>query len=89
MTRRHIAISVALLAGWSAAGVFGLVPLTVSKAHAASQQKPAISEDARAALVRMGQTLRAGQLAFQLGRFACIRARMANRFTSSTPSRWS
>jgi len=64
--RRHLVMSVALVAGWSAAGMLGLVPLAVSKAHAAaSQQKPAISEDARAALVRMGQTLRAEQFAFQ------------------------
>ncbi len=66
MKRRDLAISVVLLGGWSAASVLGVGPLTVSTAHAAaSQQKPAISEDARAALMRMGQTLRAGQFAFQ------------------------
>jgi hypothetical protein len=42
-----------------------LVGTTVPAAHAANQTKPAISEEASAALLRMGQTLRAEQFSFQ------------------------
>jgi hypothetical protein len=59
---RHIAILGGLLTG----GMIGLVPVTVSGVHAAaSQQRPAVSEEASAALMRMGQTLRAEQFSFQ------------------------
>ena len=42
-----------------------LVGVTVPAAHAANQAKPTISEAASAALLRMGQTLRAEQFSFQ------------------------
>jgi hypothetical protein len=42
-----------------------LVGVTVPTAHAANQAKPTISEEASAALLRMGQTLRAEQFSFQ------------------------
>jgi len=58
---RHIAVLGGLLAG----GIIGLVPVTVSAAEPAKQVQPAISEEASAALQRMGQTLRAEQLSFQ------------------------
>src|SRR6201998_2771405 len=47
--------------------MIGVLPLTVHALHAATQQKkPVISEDASAALMRMGQTLRgAEQFSFQ------------------------
>jgi hypothetical protein len=47
--------------------ISGVLPLTIPVLHAATrQQKPAISEDASAALMRMGQTLRgAEQFSFQ------------------------
>jgi hypothetical protein len=46
-------------------GIIGFVPVTVPAAHAANQAKPTISEEASAALLRMGQTLRAEQFSFQ------------------------
>jgi hypothetical protein len=56
---------VALLGGLLG-GIFGGVPTTVVAVHAATpQKKPAIGEEASAALMRMGQTLRAEQLSFQ------------------------
>jgi len=58
---RHIAILGGLLAG----GIIGLMPVTVPAAQAAEQKKPSISEAASAALLRMGQTLRAEQFSFQ------------------------
>ena len=58
MKLRHIA----LLGGLLAVGVIGFVPVTLSAAEPA---KPAISEEASAALQRMGQTLRAEQMSFQ------------------------
>jgi len=57
---RHIAILGGLLAG-----VIGFVPVDVPAAEPAKQAKPAISEEASAALQRMGQTLRAEQMSFQ------------------------
>src|ERR1700757_3052824 len=58
----HIAVVVGLLAG----GITGVVPITIPLVHAAAQQKPAMSEEASAALLRMGQTLRAEQFSFQV-----------------------
>jgi hypothetical protein len=58
----HIAVVVGLLAG----GITAVVPITIPLVHAAAQQKPAISEEASAALLRMGQTLRAEQFSFQV-----------------------
>jgi hypothetical protein len=42
-----------------------LIGAIVPPAHAANQAKPTISEEASAALLRMGQTLRAEQFSFQ------------------------
>jgi hypothetical protein len=53
---RHIVV----LGGLFAGGVIGFHP-----AHAANQAKPTISEEVSAALLRMGQTLRAEQFSFQ------------------------
>lgn len=61
MKFRHIAALGGLLAG----GIIGLVPANLGAAPPAKQAKPAISEDASAALMRMGQTLRAEQFSFQ------------------------
>src|SRR5712692_7038851 len=59
---RDIAIFVGLLAG----GIIGFLPVTIPAAQTAAQQKkPAISEEASTALLRMGQTLRAEQFSFQ------------------------
>ena len=61
MKLRHIAFLGALLAG----GIIGFLPVTVPAAEPAKQAKPAISEEASAALQRMGQTLRAENYSFQ------------------------
>jgi hypothetical protein len=53
--------AMALLAGLAFAGLTGVVV----PAHAASPSKPAISEDASAAVAQMGKSLRADQLSFQ------------------------
>jgi len=58
---RHIAV----LGGLLASGVIGFFPVTVPAAEPAKQAKPAISEEASAALLRMGQTLRAEAFSFQ------------------------
>jgi hypothetical protein len=58
---RHITVLGALLAG----GIIGLVPATFPAAQTAKEAKPAISEEASAALIRMGQTLGAEQFSFQ------------------------
>jgi hypothetical protein len=58
---RHIAVLGGLLAG----GIIGFVPVNVPAAEPAKQAQPAISEEASAALLRMGQTLRAEQFSFQ------------------------
>ena len=56
---------IAILGGWLAGGIVGFVPVTLPAAEPAKQAQPAISEEANAALQRMGQTLRAEQLSFQ------------------------
>jgi hypothetical protein len=61
MKLRHIAV----LGGWLAGGFFGSTPVTVAAAPAAKEAKPTISEDASAALMRMGHTLSAEQFSFQ------------------------
>jgi hypothetical protein len=45
--------------------MLGFIPVTVPAASAAKEAKPAISEEASAALMRMGQTLSAEQFSFQ------------------------
>ncbi|HMD66268.1 MAG TPA: DUF2092 domain-containing protein [Stellaceae bacterium] len=61
MKLRHIAI----LGGFLAGGIIGFLPGTLPAAQTAKEAKPAISEEASAALLRMGQTLRAEQFSFQ------------------------
>jgi hypothetical protein len=47
-------------------GLIGILPCAAPASHAATQQKkPAISEEASAAVMRMGQSLRAEQYSFQ------------------------
>jgi hypothetical protein len=59
---RHIAV----LGGLLAAGVIGFAPIEIAAAQAAAQQKkPVISEEASAALMAMGQSLRAERFSFQ------------------------
>jgi hypothetical protein len=56
-----------ILGGMLVSGLIGVLPVTMPAAFAATQQKkPAISEEASAALLRMGQTLRAEQFSFQV-----------------------
>lgn len=60
---------VAMLAGVLASGVLGLALPTAPAVYAANPAKPAkpaISEEASAALLRMGQTLSAEQFSFQV-----------------------
>jgi hypothetical protein len=54
-----------ILGGLLAATMTGLLPVTVPAAPAAKEAKPSISEEASAALLRMGQALRAEQFSFQ------------------------
>ena len=63
MKLRYIVVMEALLMG----GLISVLPLGTPGLHAAAQQKkPALSEEASAALMRMGQTLRgAEQFSFQ------------------------
>ena len=61
MKFRHIALLGGLLAG----GIAGFVPVMLRAAEPAKQAPPAISEEASAALQRMGQTLRAEHMSFQ------------------------
>lgn len=62
MKFRQLCLLGSLLAG----AIIAVLPLTSSSLHAAAQQtKPEISEEANAALLRMGQTLRAEQFSFQ------------------------
>jgi hypothetical protein len=62
VTLRYLALLGAVFAG----GIFGIWPPTILALHAATQQKqPAISEEASAALLHMGQTLRAEEFSFQ------------------------
>jgi hypothetical protein len=58
---RYIAVLGGLLAGASV----GSIPIDLPAAEPAKQAKPAISEEASAALLRMGQSLRAEQFSFQ------------------------
>jgi hypothetical protein len=59
---RYVVVLQALLIG----GLIGVLPLAAPALHAATRQKtPVISEEASAALTRMGQTLRAEQFSFQ------------------------
>jgi len=58
---RHLTV----LGGFLAAIVIGFCPVTVPAAGPVKQTKPAISEEASAALLRMGQALRAEQFSFQ------------------------
>jgi len=60
---RYITVFGGLLAG---SGFLGWIPVTALAAEAAKQAKPAISEEASAALMRMGQSLRAEQYSFQV-----------------------
>ena len=64
MKLRYVIVLEALFA----CGLVGILPLTAPASHAATpQKKPAISEEASAALMRMGQTLRsAGDFSFQV-----------------------
>jgi hypothetical protein len=57
----------AIFAGLFVSGIIGVLPVTAPAAPAATQQKkPAISEEASAALQRMGQSLRTEQFSFQV-----------------------
>ena len=56
---------IAVLGGFLAGGIIGLVPIALPAAEPAKQAQPAISAEASTALQRMGQTLRAEQLSFQ------------------------
>jgi hypothetical protein len=56
---RHTAVSGGLFV------ILGFIPLTVPGACAADRAKPTISEEASAALLRMGQALSADQFSFQ------------------------
>jgi hypothetical protein len=60
--QKLVRTSIALL---FAGGLASLVPALVSPVYAQSQQQPAISEDARAAIARMGKTLQAKQFSFR------------------------
>ena len=61
MKLRYIAVLGGLLAG----SILGLTPMNLTAAPPAKQAKQAISEEASAALLRMGQTLRAEKFSFQ------------------------
>jgi hypothetical protein len=56
---------IAVLGGWLVGAVVGFAPVDLAAAEPAKQAKPAISEEASAALQRMGQTMRAEQFSFQ------------------------
>ena len=59
--------SLAMIGAIFVTGIGGIVPVTGQAATAAAQQKkPAISEEASAALLRMGQAFRAEQYSFQV-----------------------
>jgi hypothetical protein len=58
---RHIAVLGGLIVG----GFIGFNPVTVLSAQTANQAKPNISEEASAALLRMGQALSVEQFSFQ------------------------
>ena len=66
MTYRRSLGTGVMLSGCLAAGIIGIAPALIPEANAAAQTKPAISEEVSAALLRMGQTLRAAeQFSFQ------------------------
>jgi hypothetical protein len=52
------------IGGLVAVGIIGSIPVTVVAVQAAEQAKSAITEEASAALLRMGQTLRSEQFSF-------------------------
>jgi hypothetical protein len=54
-----------VLGGLLAGSPVGFLPVAASAAQPAKEAKPAISDDASAALLRMGQSLRADQFSFQ------------------------
>ncbi len=56
---------IAALGGVRAGGILGVTPVNLTAAPPAKQAKPAITEEASAALLRMGQTLRAAEFSFQ------------------------
>jgi hypothetical protein len=56
---------IAALGGLLAGGIIGLVPANLPAAPPAKQAKPTISEEASAAVLRMGQALSAKQFSFQ------------------------
>jgi hypothetical protein len=56
---------IAVLGGLIIGGVVGAAPVAAPAAPPAKQAQPAISEEASAALLRMGQTLRANDFSFQ------------------------
>jgi Predicted periplasmic protein (DUF2092) len=58
---RHLAV----IGGLLAAGILGATGAVCSAAEPAKQAKPSVSPEASAALLRMGQTLRADQFSFQ------------------------
>ena len=62
MKLRHIAI----LGGLFAGGIIGMAPSGLSAAPPAKQAKPAISAEASAALLHMGESLRAEKFSFQV-----------------------
>ena len=55
----------ALLGAWLAVGILGVQSVTLAAAPTAQAAKPAISPEASAALLRMGQTLSAKEFSFQ------------------------
>jgi hypothetical protein len=56
---------IAVLGGLLASAMVGAIPGALPAAPPANQAQPAISEEASAALLRMGQTLRANDFSFQ------------------------
>jgi hypothetical protein len=58
---RHVAV----LGAWLAAGIVGVQPVILAAAQTTQAPKPAISPEASAALLRMGQTLSAKEFSFQ------------------------
>ena len=60
MNLRQIAVL-----GGLVAGIIGVTPVALLAAQPAKEATPAISEEAGAAVLRMGQTLRAEQFSFQ------------------------
>jgi hypothetical protein len=61
VTLRHMAV----LGGLLVCGVMGLSPVATPAPPAAKEVKPAVSEEASAALARMGKSLSAEQFSFQ------------------------